>query len=86
MRFQPYHSHCLTAIGLKKGRVHKLGLCGHFRHLKVTLKLKFHRQRLHVEVTSTTVGDFSDLPFLSYRAKYVKNDEKMSKNGPQRQF
>ena len=64
-------------------KVHKLGLFGHFRNFKVTLKLKlltlnFSQKRLYVEVTSTTVRDFSDLPFLSYMAKSVKNVEKWS--------
>ena len=41
MRFQLYQSHRLTAIGLQSGKkVHKLGLCGQFRHFKMTLKLK----------------------------------------------
>ena len=40
MRFQLYQSHSMTAVGLKVAKVHKLGLCGHFRDLKVTLKLK----------------------------------------------
>ena len=72
---------------LKWQKVYKLGLCGHFRDFKVTLKFKvtylnfFHRLRIHVEGISTTVTDLSDLPLLSNREKYGKNVEKMSKYG-----
>ena len=40
MRFQPNQLHRLTAIGLKSGKkVHKLDFYGHFRDLKVNLKI-----------------------------------------------
>ena len=42
MRLQLYQSHSFTAIGLESEKVHKLGLCGHYRDFKVTLKLKLH--------------------------------------------
>ena len=38
-----YQSHSMNAIGLKSGKKSiKLGLCGYFIDLKVTLKLKLH--------------------------------------------
>ena len=41
MRFRLYPSHSLTDIGLKMSlKSHKLGLCGHLRDLRMTLKLK----------------------------------------------
>ena len=74
-------------------KVHKFGLCGQYRlygDLKIIVRLKiFHILRVHVEVISTTVTDLSDLPLLTYRGKYGKNVEKMSKYGlygPQKQF
>ena len=62
--------------------IHKLGLCGYFRDLAVTIKLQ--PQTLHfpqtkityVKVISSIFRDLSDLPFRSYGTKYVKNVQK----------
>ena len=38
MRFQLYQAHIMSVIWLKSDKkVNKLGVCGHFRDLKVTL-------------------------------------------------
>ena len=79
---QLYQAHIMTVIGLKSGKKpHKLGVWGHSRDLKVTLKLQFvsyglqifNRKTLHVEVISTTVTDLSGIPFPGNITKYVEN-------------
>ena len=51
-------------LALKWPKVHKFGICGHFRDLNVTLKLKPQTsnfpQRLHMKVISSTVLDSSE--------------------------
>ena len=69
------------AVGLKGEKIYKIGPCSHFfKNLKVPLKLKLqtptYQQRSHIEVIITTVCVWSDLPFPSYKTKYVKNAEK----------
>ena len=34
-------------------------------------------QRLYLKVISSTIRDSSELPFPNYKAKYVKNEDKM---------
>ena len=55
----------------------------HFKDLKVTLKLKLNTlnlaPKMAYKVIPPTVSDWSDLPFLSHRVKYVRNVKKKSK-------
>ena len=55
VRIQLYQSQRMTAIGLKSGKVHKSGLYGHLRELKIKATDFIFLQRLHMEVVSNTV-------------------------------
>ena len=76
MRFQLYRSHALTVIGLKSGKKN-INFCGHFRDLKVTLKLKLQASNFSQTKTTDRSYAYYSLRLSSYRAKYVKNVEKM---------
>ena len=79
MILQLYQSHTITALVLKIGKKSINWVSGHFRDLKVTLQL--HLQTSNFSQTKITyrtysiLWDVSDLPFPSYKAKYVKNVE-----------
>ena len=60
-----------------------MGICGYFRDLNVTLKLKLQISNLsHTNITHRNYVEYSlrlsGLLFPSYRAKYMENVEKGS--------